>query len=196
MNTLWFLDRASGFVLLVLFTISIIMGILATRRSSRSSFSRLLSQDLHVRITSIALALLVVHVATAVMDSYVDIVPIDVIVPFRGGYEVFWLGLGTIAVDVILVVLITTFIRGRLSERSWRIFHVLAYAGWAACLLHAWGTGSDARTSWGLAIVLTCTLAGLVATVARIVMVVKGHNDVPTPTVAGHGASKGEVTVS
>ena len=83
MNTLWFLDRSSGFVLLVLFTLSLTLGVLATRRRNPVSSARLLSQDLHVRVTSAALGLLVVHVVTAVMDSYVDITPIDVLVPWR-----------------------------------------------------------------------------------------------------------------
>jgi len=196
MNTLWFLDRASGFVLLVLFTLSLILGILATRRRPTTKLSRLLTQELHVRITSVALALLTVHVVTAVMDSYVDIVPLDVIVPFRGGYQPLWLGFGTIALDIVLIVLFTTFIRGRLGERPWRIFHVLSYAGWLMCLFHAWGTGTDARSSWGLAIILGCTAAGIAATAARIVMVTRGHNDIQPPPVAGHGATKGEVSVS
>lgn len=196
MNTLWYLDRASGFVLLALFTFSLVLGILATRRRVPTTWSRLFTQELHVRVTSAALALLVVHVVTAVLDSYVDITPLDVVVPFLGGYRPLWLGLGTIALDLVLIVLLTTFIRGRLGEGTWRAFHVLAYAGWVMCLLHAWGTGTDARTSWGLGIILGCTLVGLLATAARIVMVVRGHNDVDSPTVAGHAATKGEVRVS
>ncbi len=196
MNTVWFLDRSSGFVLLVLFTISLTLGVLATRRTGRGSMSRLLSQDLHVRVTSAALALLVVHVATAVADTYVDISLADVLLPFRGGYRPFWLGLGTISLDLFLLVLLTTFIRGKLNERAWRIFHALSYIGWLSCLFHAWGTGTDARTNWGLALIVSCTLVGLIATAWRIYVVMTGRNSPTPPRVAGHSAQKGEVFLS
>ena len=196
MNTLWFLDRSSGFVLLVLFTVSLTLGVLATRRRNPTSPARLLSQDLHVRVTSVALGLLVVHVVTAVLDSYVDITAIDVLVPFRGGYRPFWLGLGTLAVDLILLVLLTTFIRARVQERTWRVFHVLSYAAGAMSLCHAFGSGTDARTWWGLSIIIGSTVVGLGASLWRLYIVLSGANTIGSPPVAGHDAHKGEVSLS
>jgi predicted ferric reductase len=196
MSTLWFLDRSSGFVVLVLFTLSLALGVLATRRRNPTSPARLVSQDLHVRVTSAALALLLVHVVTAVMDSYVDITPIDALVPFLGGYRPFWLGLGTLAVDVILLVLLTTFIRARVKERMWRMFHVLAYSGWVMSLLHAFGSGTDARTTWGLSIIIGSAVVGLGASLWRVYIVLSGANTIGSPPVAGHDAHKGEVSLS
>lgn len=196
MNTLWFLDRSSGFVLLVLFTLSLTLGIVATRRRNPTAPGRLFAQDLHVRVTSAALALLLIHVATAVMDSFVDITPLDVLIPFRGGYEPFWLGLGTLSLDLFLIVLLTTFVRARVQEKTWRVFHVLSYAGWAMSLFHAFGTGTDAQTVWGLSIIIGCAAVGLIASLWRLYIVLTGANTIGSPPVAGHDATKGEVSLS
>ena len=83
MNGLWFVDRASGIVMLVLFTLSMLLGVLATWRTSPSWWPRLVSTELHRRITELSLTFLAVHVLTAVLDSYVDITWLDVVVPFR-----------------------------------------------------------------------------------------------------------------
>jgi sulfoxide reductase heme-binding subunit YedZ len=142
------------------------------------------------------LGLLVVHVVTAVLDSYVDITAMDVLVPFLGGYRPFWLGLGTLAVDLILLVLLTTFIRARVQERTWRVFHVLSYAAWAMSLFHAFGSGTDARTWWGLSIIIGSAVVGLGASLWRLYIVLSGANTIGSPPVAGHDAHKGEVSLS
>ena len=44
---------------------------------------------------------LVVHIATAIAETYVSIDAISAIVPFTSGYETLWVGLGTLAVDLL-----------------------------------------------------------------------------------------------
>src|ERR1700730_10987108 len=45
------------------------------------------------------------------------------VIPFTSGYRTFWLGLGAIAFDLILALVITSLLRGRLSYRAWRAVH-------------------------------------------------------------------------
>jgi hypothetical protein len=63
---------------------------------------------------------------------------------------------------------ITSLLRHRLGLRAWRAVHWIAYACWPVALAHGWGTGSDTRTSWMLAVTLGCAAAVVVAIVWRV----------------------------
>jgi hypothetical protein len=104
------------------------------------------------------LAFIGVHVLTAVLDSFAPIGVLDVLVPFVGSYRPIWLGLGTVALDLLLALAITSLLRQRVGHRAWRIVHWLAYACWPIALLHALGTGSDIKGGVSLALSAICVL--------------------------------------
>ena len=116
---------------------------------------------LHRNLTLLAVAFVVVHVVTTVADGFAPIRLIDGLFPFLSPYRPFWLGLGTVAFDLVLALVLTSVLRARLGYRSWRFVHWLAYAAWPLALLHAFGTGSDARFGWMA--VLGFTSCGVVA---------------------------------
>ncbi|HAM24330.1 MAG TPA: ferric reductase [Actinobacteria bacterium] len=196
MNSAWYLDRAAGLVLVVLFTLTVALGVITSRRREPASQVRLFTQDLHTRVTVAAMTLLLVHVGTAVVDSYVNISLRDVFVPFIAGWNPLWLGFGTLALDLLLVVVITTIIRHQIGEKPWRSIHLVSYACWALAVIHGWRSGTDTSTVWGLSVIIGCTLIGLGAIAWRISVVLSGRNSLGYPTVAGHKATKGEVHLS
>ncbi len=157
MQTLWFLTRAAGLVSLVLLSLTVVLGILATSRSVGSSWwPRFLNQGLHRNVSLIGLTLLVLHIGTAVADDFVSVRLRDVFVPVGGLYRPLWLGAGAAAIDVMLLVTVTSLARMRLGHRSWRAIHWAAYASWGMAVLHGLGTGSDAKLSWALAVQAGC----------------------------------------
>jgi predicted ferric reductase len=158
----WYLMRGSGVVLLALLTISTVLGIASTARAGSRAWPRFATQALHRNVSLISVALLVAHCVAAVIHTYVDIRWIDVFVPFIGPYEPLWVGLGTLAVDAIVVVSATSLLRERLSHRSWRAIHLTSYLAWGFGVLHSIGLGTDATsTVWGLGVTIACV--GLVA---------------------------------
>jgi hypothetical protein len=52
--------------------------------------------------------------------------------------------------------------------RSWRAVHWLAYASWPVALVHALGTGSDARAGWLSILGITCAGALVLAALRRV----------------------------
>ena len=81
----------------------------------------------------------------------------DAVIPFEAAYRPFWLALGTISADPMLAVLITTALRRRLGNRTWRSVHLLTYGCWGAAVIHSIAIGSDARSAvWGVVIVAAC----------------------------------------
>jgi hypothetical protein len=92
-------------------------------------------------------------------------------VPFVSAYHPFWLGLGAVALDLILAVVVTSLLRLRIGLRQWRAVHLSAYALWPVAMLHGVGIGgADTRLDWVLALYLACAVAVLVAVVRRLLV--------------------------
>ncbi len=159
----WYLVRATGLVLLVVFTLSTALGILSVTGKAGGRVPRFVQTDLHRRLSLLSLVLLLAHILTSVLDSYVSITLVDSVVPFVGSYRPLWLGFGALALDVLLVVTVTSLLRHRLQPRLWRAVHVTSYAAWVLVVLHTLGTGTDAKRLPVLALTSVCvlTVAGL-----------------------------------
>lgn len=158
-SPLWYLSRGTGIVTLVLLTASVVLGITQVRRWAPIGSPRFVVVSLHRAVSLLVVALLAVHVLTSVLDSFAPIRLVDAVLPFAGSYRPVWLGLGAVALDLVIALTVTSLLRHRLGLRAWRAVHWLAYACWPVALVHGLGTGSDTRTTWMLAIALACTIA-------------------------------------
>lgn len=161
----WYVSRATGVVALVLLTAVMLLGILINRQGRLPGLPRFAVTSLHRNLSLMAVVFIVIHVITAVLDSYVSIPLISSVVPFTSGYEGFWLGLGAISFDLMLALIVTSLIRGRLSRRVWRAVHWLAYASWPIAFAHSIGSGADLQSGPLLALAVVCAaaLAGALA---------------------------------
>jgi len=164
---LWFANRGTGVVLLILLTLSTMLGVLSTARMTTTLWPRMLSQGLHRNVSLLSVAFLGAHATTAVVDSFVDIRWWHAIVPFSGTYKPLWLGFGALALDLLAAVTVTSLLRHRMSHRPWRAVHVLAYGAWGLGLFHGLQMGTDAGTVWGAAVNYACIAAVLMAVLAR-----------------------------
>jgi sulfoxide reductase heme-binding subunit YedZ len=113
----------------------------------------------HRTVSLLATSLLAVHVATMLLDPYAQLRVLDVVLPFAGAYRPAWLGFGTLALDLLVAVVVTSLLRERIGRRAWRAVHWATYAIWPLALLHALGTGTDASAPWLRGLALVCALA-------------------------------------
>ncbi len=168
---LWYLNRSTGFVILVLFTLSVALGILATGGKAGKRVPSFVTQSLHRNIALLSVVMLVVHIVTAVVDSFVDIRWWQAVIPWWGStYMPLWLGLGTLAFDLFAVITITSMLRTHMQYRSWWLIHLLSYVGWVLSVVHGIGIGTDVKagTSWAFAIVGGCVVVVIAAVVLRL----------------------------
>jgi predicted ferric reductase len=143
---LWYLNRSTGLVVLVLLTVTAVLGVLSTGGGGRV-VPRFVGHALHRNLALWSVVLLGVHVATAVVDTYVDIRWWQAFVPWAGAtYLPLWLGLGTLALDLLVLVVVTSLLRARMRHRTWRLVHLAAYGAWAVAVAHGLGIGTDLRT--------------------------------------------------
>jgi sulfoxide reductase heme-binding subunit YedZ len=67
--------------------------------------------------------------------------------------------MGTVAVDLMLAVFVSSLLRSRIKPGTWRGIHWLAYGCWPVALAHTFGLGTDAGEPWVIALGAACILA-------------------------------------
>lgn len=164
----WYLTRSTGAVALLLLTAALVLGVADIQRFATPRWPRFLVDSLHRNVSLLALAFLAVHILTAVLDSFAPISLLAAVVPFQSSYRPLWLGLGAVAFDLMLALLLTSVLRRRIGYAGWRATHWLAYACWPIALLHSLGTGSDVQSTWLLVLCVGCLALVLAATFARV----------------------------
>jgi len=165
---LWFISRGSGLVLLMLFTAVVVLGTATRLGWAPPRWPRFVAAELHRRLALFAVALLGLHVVTAIADPYVSIGWAATAVPFLSPYRTAAVGLGTLAVDLGGAVLLTSLVRHRLGLRAWRAVHWLAYLAWPAAFGHALSAGGDLRTGWVAAVTWGSAATTATAVAARL----------------------------
>jgi DMSO/TMAO reductase YedYZ heme-binding membrane subunit len=185
-SPLWYLTRSAGVVSLLLLTGSTVLGVMATVRWRSERWPRFVTSGLHRNVSLLALAFLVVHIVSAVADGFAPIGWLDSVIPFHGTYRSVWLGLGAVAFDLLLALLVTSAVRQRLGYTTWRVVHWLAYGSWGLAVVHGLGTGTDPKATWMQVVTIACVGAVVLAVWWRVVA---GWPAPRGPRLAGLGAS-------
>jgi methionine sulfoxide reductase heme-binding subunit len=167
---LWYTTRGAGAVSLVLFSTVVVLGVLSTLRFESTSWPRFLTTGLHRNIALMALVFLALHVVTAVVDPFTHLGWLAAVVPFTSYYRTIWLGLGTVAFELLIAIAVTSLVRGFIGHAAWRAIHWLAYASWPIAVVHSFGTGTDNWSAWMLVIDVVCILAVGGSVAARLLM--------------------------
>ena len=154
-EAVWYLMRGSGVVSLLLLTGVMALGIATFGGVRLGRMPRFATVALHRSISLLSVAFVAVHVGTAVLDPYAAVGLVDALVPFTAASKPLLVGLGALAVDLMIALTVTGILRGRIGQRTWRAIHWGAYAMWPAAFIHAIGMGSDTSTLWGRALGIT-----------------------------------------
>ncbi|MDQ6880349.1 MAG: ferric reductase-like transmembrane domain-containing protein [Candidatus Dormibacteraeota bacterium] len=167
-SVLWYTTRGAGAVSLMLLSAVVVLGVLSTLRFESRGWPRFLTTGLHRNISLMALVFLALHIVTAVVDPFTHLGWLAAVIPFSSYYRTFWLGLGTVAFELLVAISVTSLVRGLIGHSAWRAIHWLAYASWPVAVVHSFGTGTDAWSAWMLVIDVVCIVAVLAAVVARL----------------------------
>ena len=147
---LWYTTRGAGAVTLVLLSGVVVLGILSALRVQTSAWPRFLTAGLHRNLALMTLVFLALHIVTAVIDPFTHLGWLTAVVPFSSYYRTIWLGLGTVAFELLVAIVVTSLARPFIGQAAWRLVHWLTYASWPIAVLHGFGTGN--RRVVGLAV--------------------------------------------
>ena len=176
----WALGRGTGAVALVLFTIAIVLGIVARSGRPVPALGRFGVSDLHRTAALTGAALVGLHVGTLYFDPYAQLKVTDFVLPFAASFRPLWLGLGTLALDTLAIVTVVSLLRHRVGPSVFRSVHWATNVLWPLALLHAIGSGTDARTVWFRALAALCFGAVVIAVGWRL-----------SPSFEGRGWQRG-----
>ena len=166
---LWFASRATGLVSLLLLTGSVALGCAHSGRVSTRAWPRFALHAVHRNLSLLTVLFLAVHIASAIIDPYAGLRWVDAVVPFVSSYHPMWLGLGAIALDLLIAALATSLMRTRLPHRMWRAVHLLAYLLWPLAVGHGLMIGgADSRLPWVIGINVACGAAVISAVTWRL----------------------------
>ena len=167
-TVLWYASRATGVVALLLMTAVLLLGLLVTRQGRLPGLPRFAVTGLHRNLSLVAVVFVVLHVLTAVLDSYVHIPLISAVVPLASSYERLALGLGAMSLDIMIAVIVTSLLRRHLSRGLWRAVHLLAYVSWPVAWLHSITSSTDLRHGWLFLTAVGCALLVVIAVIWRL----------------------------
>jgi hypothetical protein len=171
-----FLLYYSGVFALIALTAAVAAGLLATDRALLTPDRRIFAQALHRTASLIGVSALGNHIMLEVLAHRARV--LDGFVPFMAARSTFYMGLGTVASDLFLVVIVTGAARRRFASGggrwAWRALHVSAYAAWPLAVLHGLLGGRPAKpyVDWSYggclaAVLLALTFRWIVATRGR-----------------------------
>jgi DMSO/TMAO reductase YedYZ heme-binding membrane subunit len=151
----------AGVLALVGLTGSVLVSLLAADRIVMTPGHRVMAQAVHRAFAFGTLAFLIIHITTEILAQRSHV--IDAVVPFLSPYRTFYIGLGTIASDLIVLLVITGILRNRFTAHGkawrWRAIHYTAYVAFVFGVLHGLLGGRAAKPyvdwSYGFAIALT-----------------------------------------
>src|SRR5579864_7882481 len=183
----WYTTRGAGAVTMVLLTGVVVLGVLSSLRFQAAGWPRFLTTGLHRNLALVTLVFLGIHIVTAVVDPFTNLGWLTAVVPFSSYYRTFWLGLGVIAFELLVAIVVTSLVRGVLGQKTWRAIHWLTYAAWPIGIAHGLGTGTDVWSAWFMVLTAVCIAAVVGAAGYRFLA---GPFD---PLTTAHTAFRGSV---
>ena len=169
----WYIARGAGLSAVILLSAATCLGTLMSGRLPARPGARVVTQHMHRAIASTALAVLGLHIAMILADSWAHVGVVGALVPSQSGYRPLWVALGSIAAYTMLLAAGTGMLRTRLTGSAravavWRTIHGVSYAGWALAMLHGLRSGTDSGLPWVRWIYLLCLVAVAGSIAARL----------------------------
>jgi sulfoxide reductase heme-binding subunit YedZ len=162
----WITSRAAGDAALILSSLAVCLGLMMGGRFVKKRGLDLRST--HEALSLATLATIVVHAAALLGDSYMHPSIADITIPFVSGYMTFWTTTGIIAGWMLMALGLSYYARTRIGVARWRKLHRFTALAWVLGLVHSLGEGTDAGTTWFLAMTAIVTIPALVLLAARM----------------------------
>lgn len=167
-KTWWYLSRSSGIVALVLLVLSVVWGVLLATRALRPHDRPAWLLDLHRWLGGTALAMTGLHLLGLYADGYIDYGVTELFVPGASEYRPVAVAVGVLSFYVLVAIQVTSYLRRRLSLRTWHAIHLLSYGLVWGAAIHAGLAGTDTVNRLYQALALLLSMIAVAATIIRV----------------------------
>jgi len=166
-HVFWLISRASGVVALVLASLGVCLGLLMGGRLVRGRLAEVRAS--HEAISLATLVAIVVHAAALLGDSYLKPSIADLTIPFVSDFKTLWTSAGIVAGWGLILLAASYYARGWIGQSRWRTLHRFTVLAWALGLAHSLGEGTDAGTTWFLALTAIAVVPAIALFIARVI---------------------------
>lgn len=187
-SAFWFLSRSSAFVAYLLLWGTMILGLGITNRIARLWPGGPIAFDLHQHLSLLALGTGIFHAFVLLGDAFMDYSLGGILVPFRAvGYREEWVGMGQLGLYLLVIVVLSFYVRKRMGNAAWRAIHFLSYTAFILALFHGLHSGTDSQTIWAQVIYWSTGASVLLMTTYRALAL---ESDRRREVGAAHGGSE------
>lgn len=153
----WYFGRASGILAFIFLTGVVAFGLIISSRAFIKIVPGNVAYETHRFIAWLALATIILHFSSFFFDDFLRLRAVEALVPFVLSRELktalgFSIGnaaaLGIISFYLIIILVLTSEFRARMSAKVWRRIHYTSFIAYILFLLHGFMSGTDSREWW------------------------------------------------
>jgi sulfoxide reductase heme-binding subunit YedZ len=167
----WLASRATGVVALVLVALSVGLGLALSARISRRPGAPAYLKTLHEAIALTSLIAISAHGLLLLGDAYLRPGLAGILLPFQMSDQPIWTGVGILAGWLAVILGLSFYVRRWIGNKTWRWLHRWTLAVYGLAIAHTLGSGTDAGSTWLLAIVAVTALPTIFAATYRFLPV-------------------------
>jgi predicted ferric reductase len=142
-RTAWYVTRAAGIVSYLLVWLSTVLGLGVGSKVFNRVLGGGLTFDLHEFTSLLALGFVGLHVIVLLGEQYLPYTLAQILLPFLSPYRPLWVGIGVLALYLMLLVTATFYLRSRIGMRTFRLIHLASFASYFGATLHGFIAGTD-----------------------------------------------------
>ena len=161
----WITSRAAGTSAMVLASASVGYGLAMAGRIGRGNAAR--RRTIHEALALSVMVAIAIHGLSLLGDTFLHPSLLDITIPFMSGYQRLATSAGIIAGGGLIALGLSFYARARIGVKRWRAIHRFTLVAWVAALGHTFTEGTDAGTTWFIALIVLTALPALVALIVR-----------------------------
>lgn len=148
----WYVTRTLAVGAYVTLTLTVILGLLQSIARTTGERMSWFVVELHTFVAVLTGVLIAGHLLTLLVDPFLPFSLTNILIPGNQPYKPFAVNLGVFAFYSMLAVLLSSYVRTRISYGLWRAIHYVSFGAFVLVTLHGWLAGSDAVTNWAPAL--------------------------------------------
>jgi sulfoxide reductase heme-binding subunit YedZ len=163
----WYMARSAGFTSYCLLSLSVLLGVSTTSALWDKWKLRKLMTQMHQYAALLVLPFLLFHLWGLYQDTTVPFGVLSLLIAFLAKYRPFYTGLGVLTLYGWILLVITSYLREKMSAKVWRTIHYASFPMFIFATMHGLFTGTDSPHLWAAAIYLVPTILFIVLVLKR-----------------------------
>lgn len=141
----WYISRASGLIAFILLYLVMFFGLSIRMPLLKRIMKPITSLNIHAWLSVQALMFVFIHGGVLIFDKFINLKVADVTVPFVSDYYKNEIALGIIGMYLMVILILTSYFRNKISHALWRFVHYFNIVLYVAVVIHALVIGTDLK---------------------------------------------------